>query len=399
MKKLALILIFFVFIGFIFIVSWEKVLEKFYRTSVYFSDSYSKDILAGKAVYDMSSFRLFCGPGGSAKTDEYGFKIINAFKQLGYFFLGPCGEKLNIHNENNIGVILLNAYQRDNQLPESNYVNKEFLQRLDVQIKEIEKRDNLSGPKFTCYHTLKKAPLNEAPKNHRAFLLDLAMNVFPERLRIKEENCTDSQLWGMTSCDEYSTSGKYWLGYDSQCNAIIENIVNLPYDDFLLVKTMVHEYAHLLDAFDNAFGKIDTSDFYNISFDISDARDGFYKVRIDINDEEKLKQHFFSYGEGWGNPNYPNYRTPYEDFAVTVEMYVVNGIVFRDYVKDKPLLQKKYNWIKENVFDGKEFNTGDPDYASYAPDLSIKGLGAKGIFVAGGMVELRPEHKWDYHLK
>jgi len=365
--------------------------------STYFSDSYSKEILSGETIYDMSSFRLLCGPGSSAKTNEYGFKIINAFKQLGYFFAGPCGEKLNIHSENNIGIILLNAYQRDNGLSESNYVNKKILQKLDTQIKKSEKRDNLFAKEFRCYNTIKDAPPNDASKNHRAFLLNLAMNAFPENLRIKNEECTNPQLWGITSCDEGSSSGKYWLGYDSNCNVITSDIVNLPYDDYTLTNTIIHEYAHILD------GKIDTSDFYNISFYTSDkvSVDGwdFYKVRIDMNNNEQVKQNFFSYAEGWTNPNYPSYRTAYEDFAVSVEMYVTNGIVFRDYIKNKLPLQKKYKWIKENIFNGKEFNTGDKNYKSYISDLSTNGLGMIGIVSAGGMTELRPEYKWDYNLK
>ena len=62
-----------------------------------------------------------------------------------------------------------------------------------------------------------------------------------------------------------------------------------------------------------------------------------------MNDQYETSKHFFSYGEGWQSPNYPGYWTPYEDFAVSMEMYILHGIVFRDYIKDKPILAKNIN--------------------------------------------------------
>lgn len=372
------------------------------KISTFFNDATSRDILSEKYHYDISSFNLLCGPGSTAKTDEYGFKIINAFKQLGYFFsVAACGPNLNIHNDNNIGVILLNAYQRDNGFSESKYVDREILQKLNDQIHESEMCDELLAKNFACYNYIKETPLNDASKKHRAFLLNLAMSVFPEKLQIKEKNCENGQVFGMISCDENSTPG-YWVGYDDNCNAIITN-VELPIDDYLFFSTMIHEYTHLIDKKASLFdGVIDTTNFYNISFDVSDNIEDewdFYKVRIDVNDNEKLKQHFFSYAEGWVNLNNSKYRTASEDFAVSVEMYVTNGNVFRDYMKDKPIFQKKYNWIKQNVFDGREFNTGDPNYKEYIPDLSLNGLSNTGVIASGGILELSKKYRWDYQVK
>jgi hypothetical protein len=395
---IALILIFSAFIVF-------KNIGNFGRSN-YFSDPISQEILTGKKTYDMSSFNLLCGPGSSAKSDEYGFKIINAFKQLGYFFSsGACGEKLNINNKDNVSVILLNAYQRYNNFSESNYIDKKVLWKLNGQLRKSEKRDAPLAKKFICYHTIKNTPPNDASREHRAFLLNLAMSIFPDNLKIKEQDCINSQLCGLTSCDENSFPG-YWLGYDDNCNLINNfDILDLPHDDYTLVSSFIHEYIHFLDCSNFQLQSpycIDTRTFYDISYDTNDKITeswDFYRPRINMNDDNQLKNNFFSYGEGWISLNHPEYYTPHEDFAVSVQMYVTNGIVFRDYMEDKPILIKKYNWIKEKVFNGRQFNTGDKNYASYVPDLSSRGLSGTGVVSAAGITELRLDYKWDYLLK
>ncbi|MBU90267.1 hypothetical protein CMO94_01895 [Candidatus Woesearchaeota archaeon] len=372
-------------------------------------DEFAQAILEGQETYNIRDFKLLCQPGSTATTDEFGFKIVNGFKQIGYFFHNVCDLPRDVHDDDNVGVILVNAFQRDNTLPESDIIDKAVLEKLDSLLKNVRAtRDTLSKD-FICYDFIAPAPLNDASKNHRAFLLMNAINAFPERLRPREIDCGNSQIDFVIQCDNLGTGSKYWEAQDEKCeNQNNKELSYLPSDDFSLYKTTIHEYAHMIDctATPEIDYCVDTTDFISISYDLDDYFEPgwiFYKPKLDINNEEEHKQHFFSYADGWSPdpkdyPSYRDYRTSYEDFAVTVEMYVTNGIVYRDYMQDKPILKQKYNWVKENVFNGREFNTGDSNYASYAPDLSDYGIPG-GIIAAGGITELQASNFWDYNFR
>lgn len=49
---------------------------------------------------------------------------------------------------------------------------------------------------------------------------------------------------------------------------------------------------------------------------------------------------------------------PFEDFAESYHYYIVHGKEFRFYTYSSPLLKKKYNFLKNEVFGGYEFKTG-----------------------------------------
>lgn len=55
---------------------------------------------------------------------------------------------------------------------------------------------------------------------------------------------------------------------------------------------------------------------------------------------------------------------PFEDFAESFLLYIKNGNLFREIAKQSPALQKKYDFLKEQVFSEKEFFTGDTLYAN-----------------------------------
>src|SRR3989344_5110457 len=377
------------------------------KSEFFSSDLTANDIAQGKITYDINEYGLICGES-IAKSDKYGFKILNAIKQLGYLNQQECSEY-----KEKTALLILNEFQRKNGLTESNYVDQNTILKLDAQIKDIEIRD-ITSNQFACYKYFIDAPPNDASKNHLAFLYMLAVNAYPENLRINSDNlgikeveCLNPQpfsndIEGGGSKGVLCDPG-YWSGYYDNCtlkNAF--EVVSIPQDDFTLVDTIIHEYAHFIDinGYVNNVNNVSTTVFYSISYNISDkVQDGFtfYKPIPNINDQYETSKHFFSYAEGWQSPNYPGYWTAYEDFAVSMEMYILQGIVFRDYIKDKPILAKKYEWIKENIFKGVEFDTGDPNYASYVPDLSTNNIPG-GIVAAGGITQLRPNYVWDYNL-
>ncbi|MCX6815968.1 MAG: dockerin type I repeat-containing protein, partial [Candidatus Aenigmarchaeota archaeon] len=363
------------------------------------NDLIAKNIASGTDTYDMNDFSHVCGLQ-SGKSNEYGFKILNGIKQLGYLNVKSCqtaGDRP--------GLIMLRDFKIHNNLQDTGIVDKDTIIKLDDLLYSVEIRDKAIGPSFTCYQYIKDAPLNDVSKDHLAFLYKLAMDVYPEEYRIKQNECFNGQTYPMpfdysrVLCDQ-----SYWPAYDGYCNdqGTYDLDGSISIDDSLLVNREVHDQAHFIDG--NVYGKlnkVDTTQFYNISYYIDDSfigqSDGwrYYKIRTDMSDHEQVKANFFQYGQGWESNSRPGYYTAYEDFAVSIEMYVMQGIVFRDYMSDKPALAAKYNWIKNNVFYGKEFNTGDPNYKSYVPDLSQIG---HGIGAAGGIAEMRPNYVWDYKI-
>ncbi len=50
---------------------------------------------------------------------------------------------------------------------------------------------------------------------------------------------------------------------------------------------------------------------------------------------------------------------PFEDFAETYNYYILHGDQFRELAKVNDVLQKKYDFLKNRVFNGKEFFNGD----------------------------------------
>lgn len=50
---------------------------------------------------------------------------------------------------------------------------------------------------------------------------------------------------------------------------------------------------------------------------------------------------------------------PFEDFAETITYYRLHGLEFKKLMKNNSILKKKYNFMKEKVFNNAEFDTGN----------------------------------------
>lgn len=364
------------------------------KSNYFNNDITAQKILSQEMIYNIEDYNLVCGGTDfMGSFDNYGFKITNALKQLGYFYKICLKDK-------NVALLMLNEFKERNKLPLSPYLDKNALLELDAQLVKSEERDSI-GKSFICYNKIKEAPLNDASKEHVAFLYMIAINSFPEELRIKESECLNYQTFRII---QNTICPNYWSQYNYEdCTLRADNFgPGIPREDFTEVATTIHEYAHFIDIMSK---KINTLPFYDISYDTTDRvlSKGwtFYKPRININDISQGKEHFFSYADGWESIEYPGYYTASEDFAVSISMYILHGIEFRDYMQDKPILAKKYSWIKENVFKGKEFNTGDPNYKLYASDLyNIRSEEMRRtIMEASGITSLRPNYIWDYKVE
>ncbi|MBI2639002.1 S-layer homology domain-containing protein [Candidatus Peregrinibacteria bacterium] len=334
-------------------------------------------------------------PVAQPVADPYVAKILNGLRQLGYNMDHICGPTRFMK-----GVL---RFQKEHGLPYSNIVDAKMLKVLADELKAMEQRDREAAKKFTCYEFMAPTPYEDVSKEHLAYLEKTAIDVFPQRLRIQKKDCINKQTFSSISeKKKLICSSGYFPQYASQCKLLKFKTNNMiGRSDYDEIRTIMHEYSHFIDTY-----MVDTTGFYNISYDVSDRINDVYRWRPhkptfpeDGQDHtqdpawDEMKQNFFSYAQGWESLANPGYATGGEDFAVSVTMYVLHGEVFRDYMKDKPPLKKKYNWLKKNVFDGKEFYTGDREYKKYAPDLYHI---PNGIFAADGYITIRPLFTWKY---
>ena len=130
------------------------------------------------------------------------------------------------------------------------------------------------------------------------------------------------------------------------------------------VETMLHEYAHELDGNIMAFGPyvgqphagaIDTSGFYNILLDMSTWSPNTECAQVRTTD---VMDYISYYGF---NPGYfgcaAGTSSASEEFAEAFQIYVTSGASFRAAAQLRPLLAQQYDWLKQNVFNGVEFDT------------------------------------------
>ena len=372
--------------------------------SAYFREDADAQRILDGTPFDVSTAGL-SWPEWPWKTlsTAFVYRLIVAFKLAGLSAVSPA------YHGQNLPVDILNAFQGVHGLPLSPFLDEPAMQALDARVLAAESHD-ASATSWICYPLVATPPANEPSRAHLASLYETAINAFPTELRLlTEADCLNPQTFA--SIHDGSICAplgpySYWWGVDaSTCiprpvSSINEGLFLV--DDRLVTTTSVHEHAHWTDrnAPVHSANAIDTSTFYDISYVFSSGvfqgAFWYFLPRVDSHDDPAARQNWFSYGDGsWYSTAPTGYSVAVEDYATCVDMYVTAGIVFRDYMKDKPVLSQKYAWIRDHVFHGVEFATGDPGYAAYAPDLwKVPG----GIVEAGGYWDLGINLEWDHTL-
>jgi hypothetical protein len=174
--------------------------------------------------------------------------------------------------------------------------------------------------------------------------------------------------------------------------------------DFAISTTILHEYAHYLDknlyspAQGTSQGVIDTSGFYAISYDTSKktvASNGW--IEYPLRRPATAASEFVSnYAKGWSDGSV---YTAYEDFAESFALYVSGGRVFRELAKSSPILNDKYAWLKTNVFDGREYDTGNTASITLLQahiNTSNSDAVASGAFNIIDFAVRLPDFVWNY---
>lgn len=144
---------------------------------------------------------------------------------------------------------------------------------------------------------------------------------------------------------DFDPEARRGLGGD---NTIILRCVGM--DEKELIGVLVHEVGHVVDT-----GLLETDttgtattylDRGQIVFD-TDPSVPFYSFNwIDSENWLGEKADFVS---GYARSN------PYEEFAESYAMYVLNGQLFKEYADENPTLRGKYDYLKDVVFSGFEY--------------------------------------------
>lgn len=301
----------------------------------------------------------------------FAFRILNSLVMLGYTFDGYQDTV-----EEPYSVIAYKKFQKNNNLTVTETVNSETLVALDALIYEIEQRNQEDAKKFKnlfpSVDLTSEPPINEPPRTHNAALLYRGFSSLPRNI----------QTFGVKPV---------FLSLEQFMNNVVSGLYQSKYDSFYLtpectrMKTMFHEYGHNVDysillptekkklsPFGNVYsGPIYESDpsigFYNISWINSthfkyDNSTLTMKEVLDVLTQNPEKYGFVS--EYAANH-------PVEDFAETFAAYITNGKMFREKAKTNNILQKKYDWMSNNVFSMVEYDTGTNDPSICVLDYKI----------------------------
>lgn len=159
----------------------------------------------------------------------------------------------------------------------------------------------------------------------------------------------------------FANEGRRGLGGSSTIILRCQNVT-----DQELVSVLVHEMGHVTDTGTIAGTETSGQSEYmdgGIPIYNDDPSIEFYS--LDFKDEKKRKEDVSSmdFVSGYAMSD------PFEDFAESYAYYVLHGDEFREIAVSNDILQKKYDYLKDEVFKGKEYFNGngkaDPAVRNY----------------------------------
>lgn len=120
-----------------------------------------------------------------------------------------------------------------------------------------------------------------------------------------------------------------------------------------MVSVLVHELGHIKDTavFQGNFwaGESEFKDGKNSIYE-NDPSLEFYRISFENDKTLKADASDLDFVSGYAKED------PFEDFAETYNYYALHGDNFRTLIRHNEALEQKYNFMKEKVFDGKEFD-------------------------------------------
>lgn len=340
------------------------------------NDSTAQAIASGALPnYDIRTTSYVYGGAGPSSTDNFSYRFLSAIRMLGYVKGSQSIGGQNMNEQ------ILNRVERFNNLSVSPYIDKSVLKIIDSILVGRERLDSSLASNFPLSSHFIGAPLNEPTKDHVAAVFSGVLGELPSSLVFWSEqnfkdyfrnqlsgrfNNIDTQNYQICDIAIYSELGDGCTAVVYSGTPLVNKIPSIITDDFDNGTTIVHEYAHHLDK--NIYprnsatsqGLIDTTSFYAISFNLSDPGSALSTGKTySYKNPSNIKNDFVSaYAHGW-QAGSTQYFTAAEDFAESFAMYVSEGKVFRKLAENNSVLQQKYDWLKQNVFQGQEYQSGD----------------------------------------
>jgi hypothetical protein len=329
--------------------------------------------------------------------DLFAHKVLSALHVLGY------ESRYNRYEYRMISVVAaLRAFQRDHGLPETSALDATCLRAIDTELAAREQQLEPIARRFPFYGDMRPLHGNMVPAYVSAAMHQIALEALPVYLRMDVHellNCIDGQCLGKIT----DPDGDPWTrrpidpadDYRVEVNYVLDvNTGNQPSASAEL-STILHEYAHYLDSaypgpqLDKPLmGFIDTPEFHALSFDTS-VTDGGCVLR-DPDDPA----HFISaYGYGGGSPCPEGMGRAEEEFAEAFAAYVASARHFRAAAAQNPTIAAKYAYLRDQVFNGREYDTDlTHTYSSGCNDM----LGTEDR--EPGYLSCDPEYVWDWTL-
>ena len=404
---LMISLILFILVIGIYLLKNKNVNDSSLKSDFFKNDLIARDIIEGKDFL-LDEKNSFLNKDRSINALSFEFKLTSAFKQLGYAGIYLTSPKYG-----------LNKFQREYNFEELDTISREVFLKLDQEIYLGELEDDKIASKYIPYFKFMNGPENEPSKEHLSRLYYNLFISFPESMNasflsnLKEDNsdfCSsiltiDEFMNFMVAIDGTKYFGRfldsslknisnkevlemlenknfnfnfcadiYYSRLRTNRDAGCENPSSIVFNgaigsDVTYSDTLAHEFGHLVG-------------MYLINLNGKNANINHHFSRISFNKEASSDSEFISRYAKTNN---------LEDFAESFMGYISNGKVFRMRAKSNEYLQQKYDFLKDNVFHGQEYDTGSIESFNLWESKN-KGLPPSANYY----IQDDPNWKWNY---
>jgi len=124
-----------------------------------------------------------------------------------------------------------------------------------------------------------------------------------------------------------------------------------------MISVFIHELGHLVDlsVLSGDRGRLSNFKDDGKTIRLSDPSVGFYEISWETSTKRKKDADRRDFVSGYAMTNV------FEDFAESYLFYRLHGDKFRRIMSQSEALRKKYDFLKEKVFNGEEFQTDHTD--------------------------------------
>ena len=338
-------------------------------TSQFFSgDANALQIMSG-TPYDMDD-PAWLDASYDQNKNTFAYKVFSALLMLGY----QTEISYNYQNSwETPHLLALQAFQTNNGLTVTNSLTSDCLLEIDQLLAVREQALAAVGQEFLLYNHMQPLHPNDISQDALAAIYTIPMNALPLSLQMSTYElvqCIAGQCDGFIQDPNGVPMSSWPIPIDLSSNyrfvgAYFDPRVNnsrMP-SAAVHVDTVLHEYAHYLDGFigwtktplQPHMGLIDTRGFHSISYELTSGT-YCYTMRSS-NPKDWVTKYGF-------NPGYGGCAAGtgvvFEEWAEAFSMYVAAGQDFRAATQQSAMVADKYDWLKNNVFYGVEFDTNLP---------------------------------------